>query len=273
MRAILGTVLVTLALVAGVALWLTQPTKAVQGFCLTRVGTTVVETDLEQSQWATHMAAIASKRQLPPRATTIAIATAYQESKIRNIDYGDRDSLGLFQQRPSQGWGSAEQIMDPTYAINAFYDALIDVDDYWTMDITKAAQQVQRSAFPDAYAQHEAKARALASALRGHSPAAFGCVVAEKPGSIATVSDQMNTFWPSVEVKSVGDEHRIDVSDAREGAGIHGWAIAHFLVANAAELGIASVSFDDMRWEAKSQSPDWVPTEGVGTTHVTFTLN
>ena len=74
--------------------------------------------------------AIAIRRGLPPRAATIAIATAIQESKVRNITYGDRDSVGLFQQRPSQGWGTVEQIMNPEYSSNAFYDALIKVPDW-----------------------------------------------------------------------------------------------------------------------------------------------
>src|SRR6478735_956092 len=112
---------------------------------------------------------------MPARAATIALATAYQESKLYNIDYGDRDSLGLFQQRPSQGWGSRAQLLDPLYATNAFYDGLAKVDGYEDMRITAAAQHVQRSAFPEAYADHEPDARVLASALSGNSPRAFSC--------------------------------------------------------------------------------------------------
>ena len=107
--------------------------------------------------------AIAIRRGLPPRAATIAIATAIQESKVRNITYGDRDSVGLFQQRPSQGWGTVEQIMNPEYSSNAFYDALIKVPDWQNADIAHAAQEVQRSADGTAYAQHEGKARVTAS--------------------------------------------------------------------------------------------------------------
>ena len=96
------------------------------------------------------------RRGLPARAASIALATAYQESKLRNLDHGDRDSLGLFQQRPSQGWGTAEQLQDPYYAVNAFYDALVKVDGYQAMRITEAAQKVQRSGFPEAYEDHAA---------------------------------------------------------------------------------------------------------------------
>src|SRR5680860_1593864 len=84
----------------------------------------------EQTANAATITAIALKRGLPARAATIANATAIQESKLRNIKFGDRDSLGLFQQRPSQGWGTEAQILDPVYAANKFYDALIKIDGY-----------------------------------------------------------------------------------------------------------------------------------------------
>ena len=126
---------------------------------------------IEQAENASIIAAVAERRGLPARAISIAIATAYQESKLRNLDGGDRDSLGIFQQRPSQGWGTPEQIMDPYYATNAFYDALVKIDGYETMEITEAAQTVQRSAFPDAYADHEQDGRTIASAWRAYSQA------------------------------------------------------------------------------------------------------
>ncbi|NYI03446.1 cell wall-associated NlpC family hydrolase [Allostreptomyces psammosilenae] len=83
------------------------------------------------------------------------MATALQESSLRNLSYGDRDSLGLFQQRPSQGWGTAEQIQDPVYASTKFYEGLLAVDGWESMTLTQAAQAVQRSDFPDAYAKWE----------------------------------------------------------------------------------------------------------------------
>ena len=90
----------------------------------------VVELDLEQASNAALIAAISVRRGMPARAATIALATAYQESDLRNLEYGDRDSLGLFQQRPSQGWGTREQVLDPDHSINAFYDALERIDGY-----------------------------------------------------------------------------------------------------------------------------------------------
>lgn len=94
------------------------------------------------------------------QAAIIALATAMQESSLRNIDYGDRDSVGLFQQRPSAGWGTVEQIMNPAYSAGKFFKALVKIPGWDTMAVTEAAQKVQISAFPDAYAKWEAMARA-----------------------------------------------------------------------------------------------------------------
>ncbi|MEV3999112.1 C40 family peptidase [Streptomyces halstedii] len=102
---------------------------------------------------------------IPARGQVIALATALQESALRNLDGGDRDSLGLFQQRPSQGWGTREQILDPVYASTKFYKALEALKDWERMPLTIAAQKVQKSAFPDAYAEHEPLATALQQAI------------------------------------------------------------------------------------------------------------
>ncbi|MCJ7827116.1 MAG: hypothetical protein MUP36_02610 [Demequinaceae bacterium] len=123
----------------------------------------------EQADNAALIVAVGIGRGLPERATTIALAAALQESDLRNLRLGDRDSLGLFQQRPSQGWGTPEQIMDPHYATNSFYDALLRVEDWESMSVTEAAQAVQRSGFPNAYAGHEARAELWAVALSGRA--------------------------------------------------------------------------------------------------------
>jgi hypothetical protein len=101
----------------------------------------------------------------PPRAWLVALATAKQESDLRNINYGDRDSLGLFQQRPSQGWGSPAQVLDPVYSTSTFLDRLLKVPNWQRLPVTVAAQTVQRSAFPDAYAKWEGLAAQLVQQL------------------------------------------------------------------------------------------------------------
>nr|WP_308403990.1 hypothetical protein [Streptomyces sudanensis] len=129
----------------------------------------------EQAANAATISAVGTTRGMPERAVTIALATALQESALRNIDYGDRDSLGLFQQRPSQGWGTPAQIMDPVYSAGVFYDRLAEVPGYSRLPLTVAAQRVQRSGFPQAYAKHEPDAALLAAALTGRSAASLTC--------------------------------------------------------------------------------------------------
>jgi hypothetical protein len=111
---------------------------------------------------------------LPPRAQVIAVATAMQESKLHNIGNlgaaNDHDSEGLFQQRPSSGWGTSEQITNPAYATTAFLKGLKQVHGWQTMPLTDAAQKVQVSAYPDAYAQWEKQAGELVDAFYGHGP-------------------------------------------------------------------------------------------------------
>ena len=119
----------------------------------------------EQAQDAKTIAAVARARRLPDRAVAIALATALQESKLRNLQYGDRDSLGLFQQRPSQGWGTPAQILDPTYATNRFFDHMVGVPGWQSARLTDVAQDVQRSGAPEAYQKWEAMATQLAAAL------------------------------------------------------------------------------------------------------------
>ncbi|WP_406431924.1 C40 family peptidase [Streptomyces sp. NBC_00631] len=102
---------------------------------------------------------------VPARGQVVALATALQESRLRNLDYGDRDSLGLFQQRPSQGWGSAAEIRQPVYASTKFYEALLKVSGRQSMTVAQAAQAVQKSGYPEAYAQWEPLASALQKAI------------------------------------------------------------------------------------------------------------
>ena len=104
---------------------------------------------------------------VPMPGETIAIATALQESDLQNLDYGDRDSLGLFQQRPSQGWGTPSEIMNPSYAARQFYTQLLQVPGWRSMSTTAAAQAVQRSGFPEAYEKWSPEAAALAAEFTG----------------------------------------------------------------------------------------------------------
>lgn len=287
--AVLGLAAVGVAAVAGyLALRevapLLQPDE-----CTATVDGRTVTLEPEQAENAALITAVAVGRGMPARAATIALATAYQESKLYNIDYGDRDSLGLFQQRPSQGWGSPDQLLDPVYATNAFYDGLVKVEGYEDMRVTAAAQEVQRSAYPEAYADHEADARVLASALTGNSPRAFSCRLdgdAETASARLTESgltrraeavrrELVALFDPALggfEPGGVSTGH-MEGSAHYEGRAvdvfvrpvsaenkIRGWAIAQYLVAQADRLHIKTVIFDGRIWTAGWRSDDgWRP--------------
>src|SRR2546430_10938907 len=126
----------------------------------------------DQAAHATTITAVGKRMGLPDHAVSVALAAALQESKLQNLPHGDRDSVGLFQQRPSQGWGSASQLMTPTYAAGAFYRHLARVPGWETLSVTTAAQRVQRSAAPSAYASCDAQPRAIAAPTTGQSPSA-----------------------------------------------------------------------------------------------------
>ena len=135
--------------------------------------------DGEQVTNATTIVAIGARLRVPAYGWVIAVATAMQESRLRNLgDLGvrnDHDSLGLFQQRPSQGWGTPAQLMDPVYAATAFYVTLLRVPDWQQLPVTVAAQRVQRSAYPDAYEKWAADARALVATIASRLGLPEGC--------------------------------------------------------------------------------------------------
>jgi cell wall-associated NlpC family hydrolase len=131
---------------------------------------------------------------IPARGQIVALATALQESGLRNLTYGDRDSLGLFQQRPSQGWGTANEILDPVHASTKFYEALEKVSGWQSLSVTQAAQAVQRSGFPEAYAKWEPLATALQQAIEPLLSKADGTSPSPSPsGSDSTTSAASST--------------------------------------------------------------------------------
>ncbi len=227
------------------------------GLCTTKVNGLSVVLTATQARNASLISAIAVHRGMPAHAATIALAAALQESKLYNLHGGDRDSLGLFQQRPSQGWGTPREILDPVHATNAFYDALARVPGYQAMPVTVAAQRVQRSGFPSAYAGYEPDARALASALTGFSPAAFACHLAPPTGATApagrhaaAVRRSLAPAFGSVQV-SVAEGSRLQITAASPS---QGWAIASYLVGRAPGLGLSHVGYDGRDWATGSNA-------------------
>ncbi|MEU0372502.1 hypothetical protein ABZ070_19980 [Streptomyces sp. NPDC006283] len=246
------------------------------------------ELTAEQAGNAATISAVGTTRGMPERAVTIALATALQESALRNIEHGDRDSLGLFQQRPSQGWGTPDQILDPVYASGKFYDHLAEVPGYSRLPLTVAAQRVQRSGFPQAYAKHEPDATLLAAALTGRASATLTCGTGSggRSGDPAQVRAELaRSFGPGILPKDGSGRGLGSDVDAREvsvpvqttagvgeaGAGgpggqgdgrgddgaRRGWELAHWAVARAAELRIEEVSFSGRVWSADKSDEGW----------------
>jgi hypothetical protein len=241
----------------------------------------------EQAGNASTITLEALRRGLPERAVTVALATAYQESDLFNLPHGDRDSAGLFQQRPSQGWGSFEQITDPQYAASRFYEALVQVPNWQNLAVTQAAQAVQRSAFPDAYQQHADEAKVLAAAFTGDEAASVTCTV--RAESVSLQREQDSGLTPRAQrlraaiTAAFGDlpmggfapggVERANPSAHNDGRAIDvffrpyddpqqrrsGWVLAHWLVAHADELDLAVVIFDDHIWSAARSPEGWRP--------------
>jgi len=232
---------------------LTEPVPGQQR-CVATVNNRSTVVDLDQAHFASIITGISVRRGLPPRAASIALATAYQETGIRNLDYGDRDSVGLFQQRPSQGWGTKQQLMDPYYATGKFYDALVKIDNWENADITDVAQKIQFSGYPEAYRDHEADARILASALSGQSAAGFSCL--DRSGTTGDTkglrSSLRRTFG------NLDDSAEDSVVTIRATGERRAWAYAHFAVANAQLYGVTNVKIGNRSWQTQDFNlPDW----------------
>ncbi|SEN53036.1 hypothetical protein SAMN05216267_1006138 [Actinacidiphila rubida] len=240
--------------------------------CTVRTDSDVLSLTPEQASNAATIAAVATSRGLPERALAIALATSLQESRLENIDHGDRDSLGLFQQRPSQGWGTARQILDPVYASNSFFSRLVKIDGYTKLPLTVAAQRVQKSGYPEAYAQHEADATNLSGALFGRDGDALSCTTggtgpasAGGPlGQTAKVTALLaREFGTQVRARQDALARTVAVSVKQAGGAAEGavdgrgWQLAQWAVAQAHQLKVEQVAFGTMRWQAAHSDQGW----------------
>jgi hypothetical protein len=226
-----------------------------------------VSLEPEQMANAATIAAVGITRRVPARAVVIALATAAQESKWRNLSGGDRDSIGLFQQRPSQGWGRPDQIADPRYASGRFYSALLKVKGWQKMPLATAAQRVQHSAYGSAYERWESTAQILASALLGDTGGAVACTLAGNPSlrgqaAVQALTHGLALDWGRARAGVTGTSGPAGVELTASGER-SGWQYAHWLVAHAAEQGIKSVTFGDQRWTAKAGTWSRAPSAGA----------
>jgi hypothetical protein len=246
--------------------------------CQAGTGQNAVPLDFGRTADAATVAAVAVREHLPARALTIAYATAFQESKLENLTYGDRDSVGIFQQRPSQGWGSAAQLEDPAYASRAFFGALVKVPQYATIPVYQAAQAVQHSADGYAYQQYEQTATQLTAdfTTRPHAVTCWYSPAAQAADQ--NLSLKLDLHGAAEELDSVfgtpgqGGALR-GVTRIRSGsadlittAPSAGWSVADWLVANASSYGITQVSYAGYEWKAQLSETSWQsdPSAGAG---------
>ncbi|MEA4944243.1 MAG: hypothetical protein VB080_07370 [Propionicimonas sp.] len=244
-----AVVVLTVAAVAvgGTVVWrmLNREPLPLADRCTATTSTGSATITADQAYYAALISGVSVKRGLVPRAASIALATAFQESGLRNLDYGHADSLGLFQQRPSQGWGTESEIMDPWYSSTQFYKALVKVKGWKDGDINDVAQAVQRSAHPEAYRKHVDRARILASALAGETPAGFSCRIGEPsdPNPDAMASFLTKTFGKKVSVETGADRLVVTADEPRTA-----WSVAHAAVAGVAEYGVTGVELGNWHW-------------------------
>lgn len=192
----------------------------------------------QQAQNAAIIAAVASSKNMPDHAVTIALAAALQESGLANLPYGDRDSVGLFQERPSQGWGTRTQILQPAYAAGAFYDHLAQVPGWQSMPVTEAAQAVEQSAAPNAYAGWEGQARGMAIAFTGQAAAGLSCRFTQFSGSAPAPTALADAL-----VSEMGSDPLGVPVTAKTG-----WRVATWVVAHAYSYHVNAVSFAGQTW-------------------------
>jgi hypothetical protein len=225
--------------------------------------------NIDQAGNASLIAGVASQRGLIPRATSIALTTAFQESGLRNLDYGDLDSLGLFQQRPAAGWGTPDQIMDPYYATTKFFDALVRIPGWDQADIGTVAQEVQRSAYPDAYDKHVDRARILASALTGETPTAWTCHVRNpQPADPAGLSQALSRTYGALlaigPATTGGDDATAPAQLTLQAASSQAaWSAAAFVQSWAVTYGVHQVQVGDLVWTGQADvQSGWIGQPG-----------
>lgn len=225
-----------------------------------------VTLNAEQMANAATIAAVGIRREMPERAVVVALATAFQESRLHNLAGGDRDSVGLFQQRPSQGWGTAAQISDPRYAATKFYNALRKVRGWERMEVTVAAQRVQRSAYPTAYQQWADESVVLARALLGNATGAVACTVGREPAmrgdaAAAALTAGLKLDWGRLETSISAELTGLALPTTNVQAG---WRYAHWLVSHADDHGVKTVRFGGLEWTADGGT--WSPVRDVPST-------
>jgi hypothetical protein len=238
--------------------------------CQAGSGKNTVSLDTQQASIAATIAGVAASKQLPTRAVTVAYATAMQESKLHNLDYGDRDSIGVFQQRPSEGWGTTAELQDPVYATGAFFGALTKVPNWSTIPVDQAAQAVQHSADGSAYSRYDLMASAMTSAFTGQWARSVYCWAGAGPkparnltGAEAALGHAFGTPGADRAVTAIvtSGPAKSPTVAVRVQPG-RAWAVASWLVTHAQSYGISDVRYHGYQWTASDGSRGWRPATG-----------
>jgi hypothetical protein len=247
--------------------------------CQAGSGNNAIPLDFGQAQDAATIADVATYDQLPQQALTIGYATAIQESKLENLSYGTSDSVGIFQQRPSEGWGTVQQLENPVYSAQAFFEtgptALVKVQGYQSMSVSQAAQAVQASADGSAYQQWADEAAMLANDFTTtphavtcwYNPATPSGTQGAGPGASTVLNlsgatqKLAGTFGSPradgiVTGATLASSGKSEIFNVASGGG---WAVANWLVTNASSFGITQVSYGGYQWTASLTETSWQP--------------
>ena len=233
--------------------------------CQAGAGQSAISLDPEQAAIAATIAGVAHHQAMPRRAVVVAYAAAMQESKLQNLSYGDLDSVGVFQQRPSEGWGPARKLLNPVYASTKFFQALASVPGYQRQPVYRAAQAVQRSADGYAYIQYQQEATLLAADFTGRSAHAVWCWPdgGDPPRANLRAARRAlaATFGPvsSHRAATPGDAPAMVVHATRPALG---WSVATWLVTHAASYGIHDVRYAGYQWRESSGTSGWTLDKG-----------
>ena len=235
--------------------------------CQAGTGGAAIPLDTGQAGIAATIAGIAVRHRLPQRAVTIALAAALQESELQNLEYGDRDSVGVFQQRPSQGWGTTAELEDPVYATTKFFAALVKVPRYTKMPVDQAAQDVQHSADGYAYEQWVGIATQLAGYFTGTRPAGVSCWYtpagqADLAGALKQLTQTFGPQGKDAVLVGVTTDRSAKKKKERTTAVVHvqqdgAWTVAAWLVAHAQQYGISQIRYAGYVWQAANGSMGW----------------
>ncbi len=248
-------ILIVGAVVGYLAIGHTPPSLIQPTACTAGTGPDGVQLAVGQASIAATIAGVADRQHMPTRAVAIAYATALQESDLADLHYGDRDSVGIFQQRPSQGWGTDKEIENPVYASSRFFTALTKVPGYRHLPISKAAQDVQHSADGSAYGQYAAAGTQLATAFTGTVPHAVWCSYGSPVGKARLAAARKaltGTFGRLGGRASADPAVSGELADARQG-----WAVAAWLVTNAADLWHRRRPLSGLQWQASRVLAHW----------------